>query len=110
MSGIKRTAADIKLSKQIRERDGWTCQRCGGDYSDPARHRYLSAAHCFTRAIGRKPGGLRYDPSNLLSLCYGCHVVVDSRPDVKEALWRLRIGNDEYDRIAAIAHQKRDRV
>jgi 5-methylcytosine-specific restriction endonuclease McrA len=106
MAGIKRTAADIKLSKQIRERDGWTCQRCGREYERGDGR--LQAAHCFTRAIKRE--GLRMDPSNLLALCYGCHHFVDSHDGEKETLWRLRIGNDEYDRIAGIAHQKRDRV
>jgi hypothetical protein len=35
---------------------------------------------------------------------------VDSHAEEKENLWRLRFGNDEYDRVAAMAHGKRDRV
>jgi 5-methylcytosine-specific restriction endonuclease McrA len=106
MSGIKRTAEDIRVSKEVRERDGWTCQRCGREYERGDGR--LQAAHCFTRAIKRM--GLRVDKDNLLSLCFGCHQFVDSHDGEKETLWRLRIGNERYDRIAAIAHQKRDRV
>lgn len=106
MGGIKRTPADIKLSKEIRERDNWTCQRCGKDYSDPERHRYLDAAHCFTR----RTKATRLEPDNLLALCWGCHSFVDSHALEKENLWRLRIGNARYDRIAGLAHEKRDRI
>jgi hypothetical protein len=35
---------------------------------------------------------------------------VDSHAEEKENLWRMRIGNERYDRIAGLAHQKRDRV
>jgi hypothetical protein len=51
------------------------------------------------------------DPDNLLALCRGCHQFIDSDDTgAKERLWRMRIGNTRYDRIAALAHGKRDRV
>jgi hypothetical protein len=47
---------------------------------------------------------------NILALCFGCHQYVDSHAAEKEALFRLRFGNEAYDRVAALAHQRRDRV
>lgn len=115
MSGIKRTAADARFSDAVRARDNWTCQRCGKEFVPPTRA--LHAAHCFTRRCGvctsapKKPHVCsRLDMSNALALCYGCHQHVDSHADEKENLFRLRMGNDEYDRVAALAHKRRDRI
>jgi hypothetical protein len=52
----------------------------------------------------------RFDPENALALCYGCHQFIDSHAAEKETLFRLRFGNEAYDRVAALAHGKRDRV
>lgn len=116
MSGIKRTLADKKLSDWIRwERDKGICQRCGKQYTKPAKG--LDAAHCFGRRCARctakkpKPHVChRMDPSNLLTLCRGCHQYIGEHADVREKLFRLRFGNDEYERVAALAHERRDRV
>lgn len=113
--GIKRTAADIKFSKMIRERDHWTCQRCLKQYEPGAQG--LHCAHNFSRRCGRCTSKnpqphvcTRLDPSNALALDFGCHQYIDSHSDAKEKLFRLRFGNAEYDRVAAIAHGKRDRL
>lgn len=114
MSGIKRTKEDKAFSDFIRTRDNWTCQRCGKQYVPPTRA--LHCAHNFgrrcTRCTTKHPQPHvchRMDPSNALSLCYGCHAHVDSNKDDKEALFRLRFGHAEYDRVAALAQGKRDR-
>jgi ribosomal protein L37E len=104
MSGIKRTAEDSRFSKMIRQRDHYTCQRCGREHAPNSQG--LHCAHCFTRRTQRT----RFEPSNALALCYGCHQFIDSHAEEKEALFRLRFGNDEYDRVAGLAHQRRDRV
>jgi hypothetical protein len=115
MGGIKRTAADKRFSDMIRERDDWTCQRCGKQYVPPTKA--LHAMHNFGRACKKcttknpKPHVCaRLDPSNALAGCYGCHRLVDSRPDIKETLFRLRFGNEEYQRVADLANMKRDRI
>ncbi len=97
--GIKRTAADIRFSKAIRERDGWSCQRCGKEHEHNSTG--LHAAHCFTR----RTQATRLDPVNALALCYGCHQFIDSHAVEKEALWRLRFGNDRYDALTLRAHK-----
>ncbi len=104
MAGIKRTPEDARFSKMIRQRDKWMCQRCGKQYDPPTQA--LHCAHNFTR----RTKITRFEPHNALALCYGCHQFVDSHAEEKEVLFRLRFGNDEYDRVAALAHGKRDRV
>ncbi len=47
--------------------------------------------------------------SNAMALCYGCHQWVDSHPDEKELLFREKFGDEEFERVAALAHGKRDR-
>jgi hypothetical protein len=106
MTGIKRTPEDARFSKMVRARANWCCQRCGKDYSDPERRRYLDCAHGFTR----RTRITRFDPSNAIAACYGCHQFIDSHAQEKETLFRLIHGNDEYDRVAALAHERRDRV
>ncbi len=115
MSGIRRTAQDIKFSKMIRERDDWTCQRCGSVHLPNSRG--LHCAHCFTRRCGActskspKPHTCtRHDPDNALALDYGCHQFVDSHPDEKERLFREKLGDEAYDELAARAHGRRERV
>lgn len=113
---ITRTAADKKLSDWVRwERDKGACQRCGKEYTKPSSA--LHAAHGFGRRCAKCTSKTpkqhvchRMDPDNILALCFGCHQFVDSHAEEKENLWRLRIGNDRYERIAALAHGKRDRV
>lgn len=91
--GIKRTAADAKFSTFIRERDNWTCMRCGKRYDPPTRA--LHCAHCFTR--GSK--ATRHDPTNAQAACYGCHVIWDSHPEEKYEAFRKRFGVEEFDAL-----------
>jgi late competence protein required for DNA uptake (superfamily II DNA/RNA helicase) len=103
MSGIKRTPADVKFSRMIRERDNWTCQRCGKEHSPSSRG--LHSAHMFTR----RTRSARLDPDNACALCYGCHQHLDSHPEEKTGFWVGRIGIERFDSLSARAHGKRDR-
>jgi len=114
LSGIKRTAADRKFSLMIRERDNWTCQRCGKQYVPPTKA--LHCAHNHTRRCPVCTSGskkqhvcTRLDEFNALALCYGCHQFVDSHAAEKERLFRAQFGDEQYEITAAIAHGKRDR-
>lgn len=104
MSGIKRTAADNAFSLMIRERDGWTCRRCGARHHPNSRG--LHCAHMFTRRIK----ATRHDPENALALCYGCHSFVDANPWEKAVLFREALGDEAFDALAARARGRRDRV
>ncbi len=71
---IKNTVADRKWAKLIKERDHWTCQRCGTVY--PKKSRGLHAAHIFSRRFKKT----RHDPLNGVALCFGCHSYFHANP------------------------------
>lgn len=104
MAGIKRTPADARFSNAIRDRDGWTCQRCGAIYFAPTRA--LHCAHYFTR----RTRATRLDLDNALALCYGCHQFVDSHKAEKDALWLSKLGATRFEALEARGHGKRDRT
>lgn len=68
---VKPNKTDKLFSDWIRERDGWRCQRCGGEYPPPTRA--LHACHFHRRGLH----ATRYDPDNVVSLCMGCHLLMD---------------------------------
>lgn len=103
MSGIKRTAADVRFSKMIRERDNYTCQRCGAGHLPNSRG--LHSAHCF----GRGTGPTRLDPDNALALCYGCHQYLDSHGPEKHEFFRKALGDERFTALEARARSRRDR-
>lgn len=88
--GMKRSAEDRKFSLMIRERDGWTCQRCGQSYVPPTQA--LHCAHMFSR--GKL--STRFDPENAKALCYGCHRYLDQRPVVKRDWFEMKLGIERF--------------
>lgn len=103
VNGIRRSKADAEFSLQIRQRDGWTCQRCGARHRENSRG--LHCAHMFTR----RTKATRHDPDNAVALCYGCHSYVDANPWEKAILFRQILGDDAFDELAARARGRRDR-
>lgn len=63
-----------RLRDVIRERDGWRCRRCG---KTPLR-KHLQVHHIERAEDWTNPGSAN-DPSNLISLCTGCHRTVERR-------------------------------
>ena len=58
-----------RVKRQVFERDGWRCVRCGG----PGR---LEGHHI----VALHAGGAAYDPANVETLCRDCHIA-HHRPD-----------------------------
>ncbi|KKM76236.1 hypothetical protein LCGC14_1382140 [marine sediment metagenome] len=81
---------DTLFSRYIRLRDG-ACQRCGNPNTQ--------TAHCHGR--GRK--STRWDESNCCALCMGCHVYLDSQPIEKIEFFKQRLGELDFDLLAARA-------
>ena len=98
---MKRTPEDAAFSDMIRERDNWTCQRCGRVY-EPHPGPALSSAHCF----GRGKPGTRLDPLNAAALCYGCHRWLDTHPDLKHGWFRARLGDEAYEALRLRSNQR----
>ena len=101
--GIKRSSLDATFSTMIRERDNWTCQRCGKVYEPKSQG--LHSAHMFSRRIQ----ATRLWPDNACALCFGCHQYLDSNPNEKLAFFRERLGDERFDALSDRARAKRNR-
>lgn len=71
---IKVSKADAAFSRCVRERTNWACEACGNQYE--RGHRGLHCSHYF----GRRAYGVRFDPDNCFSHCFGCHQKLGSNP------------------------------
>ncbi len=87
---MKRDARDAAFSLMIRERDRFTCQRCGAVHARNSRG--MHSAHCF----GRGKLATRFEPDNAVALCYGCHSYLDQHPGEKHEFVRARLGDERY--------------
>ena len=69
----RRDSRFIKLARQIKERDGWTCQRPGPRCTGS---KNLEVHHI----IPLHRGGPELDPNNCITLCHNDHMRVSRRP------------------------------
>lgn len=91
---IKITKLDKLFSDFIRNRDEWTCQRCGTRYDPPT-----NALHC-SHFWGRANKATRYDPLNADALCYGCHARWEANKQGEYRDFKLaQLGDNEYDAL-----------
>ena len=91
---IKITPADKYFSLCIRERASWTCERCGKQHPPPT-----TALHC-AHWHSRGNWSVRFDPSNAIALCYGCHQHTSVNRETEHRPLMVRIfGELELDRL-----------
>lgn len=101
MSKIRYLKEDIAWSFAVRERDHWTCQRCGSRYppkkpGDGSSRSGLDAAHIFSRRLK----SLRHDLENGVSLCTGCHLSWAHYQPLEFREWvRIWMGHKKYDAL-----------
>lgn len=98
--GMSRRRVDRDWQKAVRERDAYTCQRCG------VVQRYIHAHHVAPRS--RRPD-LRHDVSNGKCLCVSCHGWVHTHPREAYALGLLSDASYELAK-KAIPWQRSDNV
>ena len=67
MSGVKIKPADAAFSKCVRERNDWTCERCGKKYEENSM-----GLHC-SHIFGRRARTIRWCGDNAQALCFSCH-------------------------------------
>jgi 5-methylcytosine-specific restriction endonuclease McrA len=84
---------DAVFRHYIRERDGWTCQRCGMGFIPGSVE--LHAAHIF----GRGKPATRHDPENAVALCWTCHPFLDQHPETKRVFFEARLGVERYEAL-----------
>ena len=92
---IKRNKWDKVFSDFIRERDNWTCQRCGKFFPESRGRGGLHNSHFF----GRRAYATRFDEMNCEALCYGCHSYLTANPEKHREHKIKKIGQDNFDRL-----------
>jgi hypothetical protein len=105
-SFLKTNKWDKIFSQIVRERDKWSCARCGKSYSPPTSG--LHNSHYF----GRAKYSTRFDEENCDALCYGCHQYWGSTD--REAYRQFKIkqlGENQFNALMVRSNQttkKRD--
>lgn len=94
MGKIKLKPADVTFSNLIRERDNWTCKRCGTKYTPPTSG--LQCSHFW----GRGNKKTRFDPLNCDALCYGCHSRMEGNKQGEYRDIKIKqLGKKGYDEL-----------
>lgn len=102
---IKITSGDRFFSLCVRERANWTCERCGTYHQPPT-----TALHC-AHWHSRGNWSVRFDPSNALALCYGCHQYTSVNRETEHRPLMLKVfGELELDRVATEKNRPATRV
>lgn len=83
---------DKVVSEYIRKR---AVVRCGGCERclTPKMWKELQACHFH----GRSRRSVRYDESNLIGACFGCHQYLDSHPLEKIEFFKTLLGEKEFE-------------
>ena len=96
---IRVRKADIEWAKAVKERDHFTCQRCG---SRPLNGRGLHAAHI----MSRRYKNTRHDLENGCTLDFGCHSFLHANPhEAIEFFTRFLGGPDKYEALRLRAQE-----
>jgi hypothetical protein len=93
---IKIDPLDSLFSKYIRLRAKGKCERCGKDYGGI---KGLQCAHYHSR----RKKSVRWDESNCVALCFGCHQHFHEEPEEFKAFMIKRLGT--LDLLDARARQ-----
>jgi hypothetical protein len=101
---IRIDKADSVFSQAIRTRDRNMCCRCHKWYQDG---KGLQVHHFF----GRRHENTRFDPENVISLCFACHQFFHENPLLQCRFFEERLGRGRYDELGIRAQMycKRDR-
>lgn len=94
MKPVKLNKMDRLFSRQVRERDKWTCQRCGKKHDKGSM-----GLHC-SHFIGRAHKATRYDFENCDALCWGCHQYFETKKATEYRDWKIdQLGQKRYDEL-----------
>lgn len=106
--GIKRSPLDDAVSEYVREKAGWTCERClrpcpprllkGGRCGNEELH----ASHFYSRANQR----IRTNPENIAALCRSCHKFMGENPHEHSEFFRKRLGAKRYEALTVLANTR----
>ena len=86
---MKSSPADAAFSKCVRERAGFTCEKCGAVHD-----RSSTGLHC-SHVFSRRHRTLRWCADNAQSLCYHCHAWFGGNP-ADSGLWVINLLGDGH--------------
>ena len=87
---------DDLWAKKIKERDGFTCQRC------KSQSKRLNACHFY----GRRNKTLRWDLDDGVTLCVGCHFWAHSNPAEFTEWFKEWTGEETFERLQTKKNNK----
>jgi hypothetical protein len=97
---MKRDILDDLFSQLVRERAGWTCECCGKYYPEGNR----MGLHC-SHIFSRRYKGTRWEPSNAVAHCFGCHQRLGGNP-IEFAEWATsHLGGHVVEMLREKAHR-----
>lgn len=110
----KFTAADDVWKKVVKDRDGWTCRRCGKDKSQAqihAAHIMRSTYKALRKGFDKHTGDgccLRHDLRNGIAMCAGCHIMWAHQNPHAFVDWIIEeIGRELYGELSGYAHRRK---
>lgn len=94
---------DTLFSYIIRDRANWTCQKCSHEFPEEYSVKGVRKAQGLDTAHykGRRLYATRWDLSNAIALCMGCHNAFGHDQWMKEQIINI-FGFREHDRIVAL--------
>ena len=101
---IKVRKVDSLFSNYIRDKNNFTCERCG------RRHEWGSQGIHASHFIGRSNEAVRFDEENVRVLCHGCHSYFHKNPQSHVDWMKHKLGEAGYNKLVIRANQyiKRD--
>lgn len=86
--------ADKKFSDWLRERNNYTCEKCGY-YEEPPTKRIQNSHY-----IGRAHKATRYDPENCDVFCASCHHLWEDAKQYDYRDWKIKkLGKKKHDEL-----------
>lgn len=94
---------DTLFSQVIRNRAGWTCQKCKHEFPEEYSVKGVRKAQGLDTAHykGRRLYATRWDLNNATALCMACHINFGHSEWMKDYIID-KFGQDEHDRIIRI--------
>ena len=96
---IKVRKVDSLFSNYIRDKNNFTCERCG------RRHEWGSSGIQASHFIGRSNEAVRFDEENVRVFCAGCHNHFHKNPQQFVEWMKKKLGERGYKVLIVRANQ-----
>lgn len=97
---LKRDKLDKVISDIVRQRENWTCERCGKYF--PEGHRQgLHASHLYSR----RHASTRHHTRSIFAHCFACHQYLGGNPVEFTAWARDALGDAAFEELRERHHK-----